>query len=100
MRALFQIIELLLTIAWWVIIIQAILSWLIAFNVINTYNSGVRSFLVALDRMTEPIYRPIRKILPDFGGLDFSPMVVLLLIYILSNIVVPQIFISLVAPPA
>jgi YggT family protein len=92
MLALFQIIELLLTIAWWVIIIQAILSWLIAFNVINTYNSGVRRFLYALDRMTEPLYRPIRKILPDFGGLDFSPMVVLLLIYILSNIVVPQIF--------
>ena len=94
MRALFRIIELLLDIAWWVIIIQAILSWLIAFNVINTYNSGVRSFLLALDRMTEPVYRPIRRILPDFGGLDFSPMIVLLLIYILSNIVVPQIFLS------
>jgi len=98
MFALFRIIELLLTIAWWIIIIQAVLSWLIAFNVINTYNSGVRSFLHALDRMTEPLYRPIRKILPDFGGLDFSPMVVLLLIYILSNIVVPQIFMSLMAP--
>jgi YggT family protein len=98
MFALFRIIELLLTIAWWIIIIQAVLSWLIAFNVINTYNSGVRSFLNALDRMTEPLYRPIRKILPDFGGLDFSPMVVLLLIYILSNIVVPQIFMSLMAP--
>jgi len=98
MFALFRIIELLLTIAWWIIIIQAVLSWLIAFNVINTYNSAVRSFLNALDRMTEPLYRPIRKILPDFGGLDFSPMVVLLLIYILSNIVVPQIFMSLMAP--
>jgi YggT family protein len=94
MFALFRTIELLLNIAWWIIIIQVILGWLIAFNVINTYNSGVRSFLNALDRITEPVYRPIRKILPDFGGLDFSPMVVLLLIYILSNIVVPQIFIS------
>jgi YggT family protein len=100
MLALFKIIELLLSIAWWVIIIQAILSWLIAFNVINTYNSGVRSFLRALDRMTEPLYRPIRKILPDFGGLDFSPMIVLLLIYILQSIVVPEIFRSLLAPPA
>jgi len=98
MRAVFLTIELLLDIAWWIIIIQAILSWLIAFNVINTYNSGVRSFINALDRMTEPLYRPIRKILPDFGGLDFSPMVVLLLIYILSNIVVPQIYLSLTAP--
>jgi YggT family protein len=100
MRAVFLIIELLLNIAWWVIIIQAILSWLIAFNVINTYNSGVRSFLRALDRMTEPLYRPIRKILPDFGGLDFSPMIVLLLIYILSNIVVPEIYRSLTPAPA
>lgn len=94
MIALFRIIELLLDIAWWVIVIQAILSWLVAFHVINTYNSTVRSFLYALDRMTEPLYRPIRKILPDFGGLDFSPMVVLLLIYILSDIIVPQIFLS------
>jgi YggT family protein len=100
MFALFRIIELLLAIAWWVIIIQVILGWLIAFNVINTYNSGVRSFLNALDRMTEPVYRPIRKILPDFGGLDFSPMVVLLVIYILSDIVVPQIFLSMMAPHA
>jgi len=94
MIALFRIIELLLDIAWWVIVIQAILSWLVAFHVINTYNSTVRSFLYALDRMTEPLYRPIRRILPDFGGLDFSPMVVLLIIYILKNIIVPQIFLS------
>ncbi len=62
------------------IIIQAILSWLVAFNVINTRSDFMRSFLMALDRMTAPIYRPIRRILPDFGGIDFSPLVVLLLI--------------------
>lgn len=62
------------------IIIQAILSWLVAFNVINTRSDGMQRFLMALDRMTDPIYRPIRKILPDFGGIDFSPLVVLLLI--------------------
>ena len=65
----------------WIIIVQAILSWLVAFNVINTHNDFVRSLLNALDRITAPLYRPIRRILPDFGGLDFSPMVVLLLIY-------------------
>ena len=80
--ALFGIADLLLRVAMYVIIIQAILSWLVAFNVINTYNDFVRSFLRALDRMTEPLYRPIRRILPDFGGLDFSPIVVLLLIYV------------------
>ena len=62
------------------IIGQAILSWLVAFNVINTRSDGMRRFLMALDRMTDPIYRPIRRILPDFGGIDFSPLVVLLLI--------------------
>lgn len=84
LASLFSIIDLLLTVVIWIIIIQAILSWLIAFNVINTYNEGVRRFLYALDRMTQPMYRPIRRVLPDFGGLDFSPMVVLLLIYVLK----------------
>ena len=81
--SLFQILDLLLQVMMWIIVAQAILSWLVAFNVINTHNQFVRSLLHALDRMTAPIYRPIRKILPDFGGLDFSPMVVLLLIYVL-----------------
>ena len=82
--SLFAVIDLLLSVVMWIIIIQAILSWLIAFNVINTYNEGVRRFLYALDRLTQPMYRPIRRILPDFGGLDFSPMVVILLIIILK----------------
>ena len=81
--SLFAILDLLLQVLMWIIIIQAILSWLVAFNVINTYNQFVRTLLNALDRMTAPIYRPIRRILPDFGGLDFSPMVVILLIYVL-----------------
>jgi YggT family protein len=51
--------------------------------VINTYNDFVRSFLNALNRLTEPLYRPIRRILPDFGGIDFSPFVVLILIMVL-----------------
>jgi YggT family protein len=69
------------------IIIQAILSWLVAFNVINTRGGVMSDFLRALDRMTQPIYRPIRKILPDFGGIDFSPLVVLLLLQALRMVV-------------
>lgn len=80
--SLFQIIDLLLRVLTYIIIAQAILSWLVAFNVINTHSDFVRSFLNALDRITAPLYRPIRRLLPDFGGIDFSPMVVLLLIYI------------------
>ena len=78
--ALFDILSLLLNVLWWIIIVQVVLSWLFAFNVLNTSSDGLRRFVEALDRLTEPLYRPIRKILPDFGGLDFSPLIVLLLI--------------------
>ena len=80
--AVFGVIDLLLRVASYIIIAQAILSWLVAFNVINTHSDFVRTFLNALERITEPLYRPIRRILPDFGGLDFSPLVVLLLIVV------------------
>ena len=93
-EALFGIAELLLRVLMYIIIIQAILSWLVAFNVINTYNDFVRTFLTALDRITEPLYRPFRKILPDFGGLDFSPLIVLLLIIIVKDYLLPGAYIS------
>lgn len=80
--SVFQILDLLLRVLSYIIIAQAILSWLVAFNVVNTTNDFVRSFLHALDRITEPLYRPIRRVLPDFGGIDFSPIVVLLLVHI------------------
>jgi YggT family protein len=84
--ALIDVVIILLKVVWWIIVIQMILSWLVAFNVINTYNDFVRGLLKGLDRITEPVYRPIRKILPDFGGLDFSPMVVLLVLWILNQV--------------
>ena len=93
--ALFQIITILLDVLWWIIIAQAILSWLIAFNVINTHNEMVRSIWVALDRMTQPIYRPIRRIMPDLGALDLTPMVVLLGVIILQSAILPQLFLAL-----
>ena len=95
--ALFDIAHILLQVVIWIIVIQAILSWLVAFNVVNTHNDFVRSFYNALDRITAPLYRPIRKILPDFGALDLSPLVVLLIIYILSNFVLPTIAAQLAA---
>ena len=81
--ALFEIADFLLRVLGWVIIIQVILSWLVAFNVLNTSSQGLRAFVMALERITEPLYRPVRRLLPDFGGIDFSPLVVLLLIHIL-----------------
>jgi YggT family protein len=88
---LLNIIQIALTILALVIIAQAVMSWLIAFNVINTYSPTTRSIYRALNRITDPIYRPIRRVLPDFGNLDLSPLVVLLLIQIISNWVIPAI---------
>lgn len=90
--ALYQIIVILLDVLWWIIIIQAIMSWLIAFNIINTGSDFVRTVIVALDRMTAPIYNPIRRIMPDLGALDLSPMVVLLLILIIRQAILPPLF--------
>jgi YggT family protein len=85
-RALIEILQYLLSIVSLIIIVQVVLSWLFAFNVLNTSSQGVRTFAVAIDRITAPLYRPIRRILPDFGGLDFSPLVVLILIQVLQKL--------------
>ena len=85
-EALFDILQYLLTILSWIIIGQVIMSWLFAFNVLNTSSHGVRTFAVAIDRVTAPLYRPIRRILPDFGGIDFSPLVILILIQVIKRL--------------
>jgi YggT family protein len=84
--ALVDIADLLLTIVTWIIIAQVVLSWLFVFNVLNTSSNGVRTFAVAIDRITAPLYRPIRRLLPDFGGIDFSPLVVLILIQVIKKL--------------
>lgn len=84
--ALVSIADLLLSVVTWIIIIQVILSWLLAFNVLNVQSGGVRAFVVALERITAPLYRPIRRLLPDFGGIDFSPLVVLILIQVIKRL--------------
>ena len=84
--ALFSIVDMILQILVWVIIVQVILSWLVAFNVINTSSNFVRTIFVGLERLTAPLYRPIRKIMPDFGGIDFSPIVLILAIQILRKL--------------
>lgn len=88
------IVDYLLYILGIIIVVQFVMSILIAFNVINTYNEFVRGLWTALEKMTEPLYRPIRRILPDTGSIDFSPMVVIILITILRNYVIPQIAFS------
>ena len=85
--AFFGIVDMVLQLLVWIIIAQAILSWLVAFNVINTSSNFVRTLLTGLDRLTAPLYRPIRKILPDFGGIDLSPIVLILAFQVVRKLV-------------
>jgi len=78
------LIMLVLNLYWWVVVIAVIVSWLIAFNVINTYNNFVRSLLRGLEALTEPVFRRVRKVVPPIGGLDLSPLVVLVVIWFLQ----------------
>ena len=84
--ALFSIIDMVLQILVWIIIAQVIISWLVAFNVINTSSNFGDAMLDGLDRLKAALYRPIRKIMPDFGGIDFSPIVLILAIQILRRL--------------
>lgn len=88
------IITMLLQVLIWIIVIQAIASWLVAFNVINVHSPFVRSVLLGLDRITEPLLRPIRRMLPDLGGIDFSPMV-LILILIAAKRLLPALLVDI-----
>ena len=94
---LFNIIEILLDVVWWIIVVQVILSILISINVINTYNDFVRALWQGLERLTEPVYRPIRRILPDARPLDLAPMAVLILMLIIRTQIMPFIAMQLVA---
>jgi YggT family protein len=87
MRALLDVILLVLHLYSYVIIIVAIMSWLIAFNVINIYNDLVRSIWNGLNAVTEPLLRPIRSVLPSLGGIDISPIILLLLIFLVEDII-------------
>jgi YggT family protein len=96
MLAVIQVVLLILNILWWIIIVSAILSWLLAFNILDYRNNFVRTVADMLYRLTEPLYRPIRRILPNLGGLDLSPLVVLLIIFFIQQLifiyVVPAIY--------
>src|SRR4051812_14903906 len=85
------IVDVILQVLMYIIFAQVILSWLIAFGVINLHSGAVRSIVGAIDRLTAPLYRPIRRMLPDFGGIDFSPLVILLVIAVIRSKVLPGI---------
>jgi YggT family protein len=88
MRALLDVVLLALQLYTWIIIASAILSWLVAFNVVNVRNEVVRSIWNFLDAVTEPVLRPIRNLLPNLGGIDVSPIILLLIIFFIERIIV------------
>jgi YggT family protein len=94
MQILLEILDILLTVVMWFIIIQIVLSWLVAFNVISTHNDIVRQMVESLHRITEPLFRPVRKIMPDLGMIDLAPMVVLLVIMIVQRSIIPRLWVQ------
>jgi YggT family protein len=88
MIPLLEFIAQIISIYTWVVIISVVLSWLIAFNVINRHNQVVYMIADSLQRLTEPVLRRIRNILPDFGALDLSPIVLILGLAFLRNVVI------------
>jgi YggT family protein len=86
MLAIIRTIDFALSIYWWLLIASAIFSWLYAFNVVNPRNQAVGMIGNFLFRVTEPALRPIRKLLPDLGGIDISPIILLLIIYFIRQL--------------
>ena len=87
MIALLQTISMLLNIVWWIFLIMIIMSWLINFNVINTRNQFVATVWRVVNQITDPILRPIRRIVPPLGGLDLSPIIVFVIIFFLQSFI-------------
>ena len=96
MRAVLDIVLIVLDLYVWLLIASAILSWLIAFNVVNTRNQFVAAIAEFLFRITEPVLAPIRRMLPSLGGLDLSPIVLILIIMFLQRVItyyiIPYVF--------
>lgn len=91
MLELLNFISYLLTLYVYVVIAMAILSWLIAFNVVNTRNPVVHMIADLLYRVTEPALRPIRNMLPNLGGIDISPVILFLIIMFIQSVILPNI---------
>jgi YggT family protein len=92
MRALLDVILLILQIYVWLLIAAAVLSWLVAFNVVNTRNQVVHMIGDFLYRITEPVLRPIRSIMPNLGGIDISPVILILIIFFIQNVIARYIY--------
>ncbi|MCX8505158.1 MAG: YggT family protein [Alphaproteobacteria bacterium] len=86
MHSLFNLIDRIIQIIIWILIFHAVLSWLVAFGVINRFNRGVANIFDTLSRITDPLLYPIRRLLPYIGGVDLSPLVLILLLYLIQDL--------------
>ena len=84
--ALYSLIQTIIQIYIWVLIISAVMSWLIAFDLLNVHSRAVQSIRVVLFRLTEPLLSPIRRFLPDLGGIDISPVILIVLLWFISDL--------------
>jgi len=91
MLELLGFISSLITLYIYIIIASAVMSWLMAFNVVNPYNPFVRAVWQGLNAVTEPLLRPIRRWMPDLGGIDISPVVLILACAFVQAVVLPNI---------
>lgn len=92
MRAVLEIILIVLDLYWWLVLATIILSWLIAFNIINTRNQIVDTVWRGLLAVTEPVLRPIRRMLPRLQGIDISPIILFILIFFIQRVIVLYIY--------
>jgi YggT family protein len=90
MLAVIWLINNVFNLVWWLILASVVLSWLFAFNIVNVNNPTVRQISYGLSRMTDPLLSPIRRILPSLGGLDLSPIILLILLEFLRQLIVGQ----------
>ena len=86
MISLFKLIDIIIDIYTWILIGSAIMSWLVAFGVVNTRNQFVRTVVDLLYRLTEPVLRPIRRVMPNLGGVDLSPIILLLALFFVRSL--------------
>ena len=86
MASILNLIDLILNIYTWIIIAVVVVSWLVAFNIINGHNNIVRQIRYGLHRLTEPVLGPIRRFLPDLGGIDISPIIALIAIWFIRSL--------------
>jgi YggT family protein len=92
MRALLDVVLVVLQLYWWIVIAMIILSWLISFNVVNTRNQFVDQVWRALNALTEPVLGPIRRHMPNFSGIDISPIILFLIIILIQQVIVHYLY--------